>query len=158
MILRDYFQENRTSKRPFLLLRISFPGRPIFIQFVPALVPGHSVVAHLVGRARHAQAVVDVVLAVQALEAVGTLAVEVVARVPLWRQLYKIGLPGKLILKDCFQENMTCRIPFLLLRISFPGRTIFIQFIPVFLGKHWRQLYRNRSSRKINSQRLFSRE
>merc|ERR1712037_740228 len=34
-ILRDYFQENRTSRRPFLLLRISFPGRPIFIQFVP---------------------------------------------------------------------------------------------------------------------------
>ena len=34
-ILRDYFQENRTSQRPFLLLRISFPGRPIFIQFIP---------------------------------------------------------------------------------------------------------------------------
>ena len=31
-ILGDYFQENRTSRRPFLLLRISFPGRPIFIQ------------------------------------------------------------------------------------------------------------------------------
>ena len=33
-----------TSRRPFLLLRISFPERPIFIQFVPAvavaLVPG----------------------------------------------------------------------------------------------------------------------
>ena len=29
LILRDYFQENRTSQRPFLLLRISFPGRPI---------------------------------------------------------------------------------------------------------------------------------
>ena len=28
-ILRDYFQENRTSRRPFLLLRISFLGRPI---------------------------------------------------------------------------------------------------------------------------------
>ena len=38
LILRDYFQENRTSRRPFLLLRISFPGRPIFIQFVPAEV------------------------------------------------------------------------------------------------------------------------
>ena len=24
-----------TSQRPFLLLRISFPGRPIFIQFIP---------------------------------------------------------------------------------------------------------------------------
>ena len=34
-ILRDHFQENRTSERPFLLLRISFPERPIFIQFVP---------------------------------------------------------------------------------------------------------------------------
>ena len=34
-ILGDYFQENRTSWRPFLLLRISFPGRPIFIQVVP---------------------------------------------------------------------------------------------------------------------------
>ena len=34
-ILGDYFQENRTSRRHFLLLRISFPGRPIFIQFVP---------------------------------------------------------------------------------------------------------------------------
>ena len=34
-ILRDYFQENRTSRRPLLLLRISFPGRPIFIQLVP---------------------------------------------------------------------------------------------------------------------------
>ena len=34
-ILRDYFQENRTSRRSFLLLRISFPGRPIFIQLPP---------------------------------------------------------------------------------------------------------------------------
>ena len=34
-ILRYYFQENRTSQSPFLLLRISFPGRPIFIQFIP---------------------------------------------------------------------------------------------------------------------------
>ena len=34
-ILRYYFQENRTVWRPFLLLRISFPRRPIFIQFVP---------------------------------------------------------------------------------------------------------------------------
>ena len=35
LILRFYFQENRTSRRPFLLLRISFPGRPIFIQLPP---------------------------------------------------------------------------------------------------------------------------
>ena len=44
-----------------------------------------------------------------------------------WRQLYKIGLSGKWILEDYFQENMTSRRPFLLLRISFPGRPIFIQ-------------------------------
>ena len=36
-ILVEYFQEIRTSRRPFLLLRISFPARPIFIQ----LPPGH---------------------------------------------------------------------------------------------------------------------
>ena len=36
LILGDYFQENRTSRRPFLLLRISFPGRPIFIQLPSA--------------------------------------------------------------------------------------------------------------------------
>ena len=34
-ILGDYFQENRSPGRPFLLLRISFPGRPIFIQLPP---------------------------------------------------------------------------------------------------------------------------
>ena len=44
----------------------------------------------------------------------------------------KIGLPGKSILADYFQENRTSRRPFLLLRISFP--------------------------RKIDSRRLFSRE
>ena len=33
-----YFLENWTSRRPFLLLRISFPGRPIFIQIVPELL------------------------------------------------------------------------------------------------------------------------
>ena len=36
-ILRDYSQENETSRRPVLLLRISFPGRPIFIQLPPEL-------------------------------------------------------------------------------------------------------------------------
>ena len=35
-----YIQENMTSRRPFLSLRISFPGRPIFIQSVPAHVTG----------------------------------------------------------------------------------------------------------------------
>ena len=35
LILGYYFQENRTSQRPFLLQRISFPGRPIFIQLPP---------------------------------------------------------------------------------------------------------------------------
>ena len=34
-VLGDYFQENKTSRRPFLLLMIDFPSRPIFIQFVP---------------------------------------------------------------------------------------------------------------------------
>ena len=47
-----------------------------------------------------------------------------------WRQLYKIGLPGKSILGDYFQENRTSRRPFLLLRISFPGRPILIQLVP----------------------------
>ena len=42
----------------------------------------------------------------------------------------KIGLPGKFILRDYFQENSTSQRPFLLLRISFLGRHIFIQFIP----------------------------
>ena len=42
-------------------------------------------------------------------------------------KLYKIGLPGKSILVDYFQENRTFRRSFLLLRISFPGRPIFIQ-------------------------------
>ena len=45
----------------------------------------------------------------------------------------KIGLPGKSILRDYFLENRSSRRPFLLLRISFPGRRIFIQFIPVFV-------------------------
>ena len=44
-ILGDYFQENRTSRRPFLLLKISFPGRPIFIQFVPDGLEGGDVLA-----------------------------------------------------------------------------------------------------------------
>ena len=44
--------------------------------------------------------------------------------------MYKKGLPGKWILGDYLQENMTSRRPFLLLRIIFPGRPIFIQFIP----------------------------
>ena len=43
----------------------------------------------------------------------------------------KIGLPGKWILGDYFQENRTSQRPFLLLRISFPGRLIFIQLPPV---------------------------
>ena len=42
----------------------------------------------------------------------------------------EIGLPGKSILRDYFPENMISGWPFLLLRISFPGRPIFIQFIP----------------------------
>ena len=46
----------------------------------------------------------------------------------------KIGLPGKSILRDYFQENRTSRRPFLLQRISFPGRPIFIQLPPVDIG------------------------
>ena len=42
----------------------------------------------------------------------------------------KIGLPGKSILGDYFQANVTSQRPFLLVRISFPGRPIFIQFVP----------------------------
>ena len=34
-LLGDYYQENGTSQRPFLLLRIDFPGRPNFIQLPP---------------------------------------------------------------------------------------------------------------------------
>ena len=51
-------------------------------------------------------------------------------------QLYKIGLPGKYILGDYFQENRTSREPFLLLRISFPGRPIFIQLPPAQQARH----------------------
>ena len=52
----------------------------------------------------------------------------------------KIGLPGKLILGDYFQENMTSWRPFLLVKISFPRRPIFIpltpglQKLPAFVG------------------------
>ena len=52
-------------------------------------------------------------------------------------QLYKIGLPGKSILGDYFQENMTSRRPFLLLRISFPGRPIFIQSLLQQQRQRW---------------------
>ena len=44
--------------------------------------------------------------------------------------MYKTGLPGKLILGYYFQENRTSQRPFLLPRISFPGRPIFIQSVP----------------------------
>ena len=42
----------------------------------------------------------------------------------------KIGLPGKSILGDYFQENMTSPRPLLILRISFQGRPILIQLLP----------------------------
>ena len=38
-ILRDYFQENMTSRGPFLLPRISFPRIPILIQLPPGSLP-----------------------------------------------------------------------------------------------------------------------
>ena len=44
----------------------------------------------------------------------------------------KIGLPGKWILGDYFQENMTSPRPFLLLRISFPV-TYFYTIHPWYL-------------------------
>ena len=52
-ILKDYFEEKRTSRRPFPLLRIRFPGRPILYNW--SLVEGYVEVAlvegHAVGRA-----------------------------------------------------------------------------------------------------------
>ena len=48
----------------------------------------------------------------------------------LTRQLYKNGSSGKSILRDYFQENMISQRPFLLLRISFPEKPIFIQLVP----------------------------
>ena len=47
----------------------------------------------------------------------------------------KIGLPGNLILGYYFQENRTSQRPFLLLRIIFPGRLIFIQLSPGYVVK-----------------------
>ena len=47
----------------------------------------------------------------------------------------KLGLPGKSILGDYFQENGTSRRPLLLLRISFPRRPIFITIAPRVLKK-----------------------
>ena len=38
-ILRHYYQENMTSRIPFLFLRIDFPGRLIFIQLPPGISP-----------------------------------------------------------------------------------------------------------------------
>ena len=45
-------------------------------------------------------------------------------------KLYKTCLPGKSVPKHYFQSEMTFRRPCLSLRISFPGRPIFIQFVP----------------------------
>ena len=67
----------------------------------------------------------------------------------------KIGLPGKFILRDYFQENRTSGRTFLLLRISFTGRPIFIQFVPgvpVADRRARDELYKNRSSGKTDSQ------
>ena len=51
-ILRDYFQENKTSQRPLLLLRINFPRRPIFIQLVPEWTSG-TAAARRIGLTSH---------------------------------------------------------------------------------------------------------
>ena len=57
LFLGDYFQENRTSWRHFLSLRIRFPGRYIFIQFIPAdppLLQLHAVIVEdLASEAQH---------------------------------------------------------------------------------------------------------
>ena len=45
-------------------------------------------------------------------------------------ELYKIGLPGKSILGEYFQEDRTSQRHFLLQRINFRGRLIFIQLPP----------------------------
>ena len=42
----------------------------------------------------------------------------------------KIGLPGKWILRDHFEENRTSKRPFLFLRISFQGRSFFYTIGP----------------------------
>ena len=47
-----YFQENRTSRRPFLLLRIRFPGRPIFTQFFPGCASTRCPARHPCPRSR----------------------------------------------------------------------------------------------------------
>ena len=49
---------------------------------------------------------------------------------PAGTNCIKIGLPGKLILGDYYQENWTSQRPFLLLRIHFPERPLFIQLPP----------------------------
>ena len=48
----------------------------------------------------------------------------------------KIGLPGKSIPRDYFQEKRSSCRP--ILRISVPGRSIFIQFVPgnILRGHH----------------------
>ena len=63
----------------------------------------------------------------------------------------KIGLPGKLILGDYFEENMTSQRPFLFLRISFQGRPIFIQLPPV--GQRHRQREQRRRRHTQTRQR-----
>ena len=66
-ILRYYFQENRTSRRPrpTSSLGISFPGRPIFIQFIPVgLLPDDARRVLLSGRRRTANRVVALQLVV----------------------------------------------------------------------------------------------
>ena len=60
----------------------------------------------------------------------------------------KIVLPGKSILGDYFQENGTSRIPFLLLRISFPGRPIFIQLPPDIMIDGLRPVYAKERERQ----------
>ena len=61
----------------------------------------------------------------------------------------KIGLPGKLILKDYFTENRTSRRPFLLLRIRLPGRPTRSMFYKGHLYKRHSQNFEKRRGQTI---------
>ena len=153
-----------SSRRPFLLLRISFPGRPIFIQLPPEsfITKGKSVfqenlremerkllenstkgdlyeVPRLIScqmvDVNNVQHLWDTTPLCEAAKKGHT----DIVRVLLDRgadpnnsgtNCIKIGLPGKSILGDYFQKNMTSQRLFFLLRICFPGRPIFIQLPP----------------------------
>ena len=157
-ILGDYFQENRTSPRPFLLLRISFPGRPIFIQFIPGGncikigLPGKSILGDYFQENMTSQ------------RPFLWLRISFQGR-PIFIQFIpgdnyiNIGLPGKSILGDYFQEKRTSRRPFLLLRISFPGRPFFYTIHPwincINIGLPGKSILGDYFQENMTSQRPF---